>query len=151
MQRTLSTNTYQFHFFVLPMIFMPNPTVSYLCSQLASVTKGLCKQLLQANRFLPTSEETASYAVPICPPGMHSMHVSLFHFFFFFLLVLTLHLREEWKGKRGVNWRQNKTSIKPEGLTTVCMGTPKLYLLAPVFVQGTINVCTFRFRCCVFS
>lgn len=84
MQRTLCTNTYQFHFFVLPMIFMPNPTAPYLCSQLASVTKGLCKQLLQANRFLPTSEETASYAAPICPPGMHKNMSPIFNFFFFF-------------------------------------------------------------------
>lgn len=83
MQRTLCTNTYQFHFFVLPMIFMPNPTAPYLCSQLASVTKGLCKQLLQANRFLPTSEETASYAAPICPPGMHKNMSPIFIFFFF--------------------------------------------------------------------
>lgn len=65
------------------MIFMPNPTAPYLCSQLASVTKGLCKQLLQANRFLPTSEETASYAAPICPPGMHENMSPIFFFFFF--------------------------------------------------------------------
>lgn len=59
---------------------MPNPTAPYLCSQLASVTKGLCKQLLQANRFLPTSEETASYAAPICPPGMHKNMSAVFIF-----------------------------------------------------------------------
>lgn len=81
-KRTPCTNTYQFHFFVLPMIFMPNPTAPYLCSQLASVTKGLCKPLLQANRFLPTSEETASYAAPICPPGMHKNMSPIFFFFF---------------------------------------------------------------------
>lgn len=84
MQRTLCTNTYQFHFFVLPMIFMPNPTAPYLCSQLASVTKGLSKQLLQANRFLPTSEETASYAAPICPPGMHKNMSPIFFLFYVF-------------------------------------------------------------------
>lgn len=83
MQRTQCTNTYQFHFFVLPMIFMPNPTAPYLCSQLASVTKGLCKQLLQANRFPPTSEETASYAAPICPPGMHKNMSPNFFFYLF--------------------------------------------------------------------
>lgn len=81
-KRTPRTNTYQFHFFVLPMIFKPNPTAPYLCSQLASVTKGLCKPLLQANRFLPTSEETASYAAPICPPGMHKKNCLPFSFFF---------------------------------------------------------------------
>lgn len=74
-------NTYQFHFFVLPMIFMPNPAVPYLCSQLASVTKGLCKQLLQANRFLPTSEETASDAAFMYPPGIHGKCSSQFSFF----------------------------------------------------------------------
>ena len=40
------------HFFIL-FVLMQNPKVPYLCSQLASVTKGLCKQLPQANRFLP--------------------------------------------------------------------------------------------------
>lgn len=94
MQRTLCTNTYQFHFFVLPMIFMPNPTAPYLCSQLASVTKGLCKQLLQANRFLSTSEETASYAAPICPPGMHKNMSPLFHFF------STCFNRGRWREER---------------------------------------------------
>lgn len=97
-KRTLCINTYQFHFFVLPMIFMPNPTAPYLCSQLASVTKGLCKLLLQANRFLPTSEETASYAAPICPPGMHKNMSPIFFSFFFFLLVLTVLFRGRWRG-----------------------------------------------------
>lgn len=116
MQRTLCTNTYQFHFFVLPMIFMPNPTAPYLCSQLASVTKGLCKQLLQANRFLPTSEETASYAAPICPPGMHKNMSPIF--FSFFSLILTVHFRVRWRGKRGARNRTvNKTSREPGGLT----------------------------------
>lgn len=106
MQRTLCTNTYQFHFFVLPMIFMPNPTAPYLCSQLASVTKGLCKQLLQANRFLSTSEETASYAAPICPPGMHKNMSPLFHFF---PLVLTeedggRREEQEWESKQNEHW-----------------------------------------------
>lgn len=105
MQRTLCTNTYQFHFFVLPMIFMPNPTASYLCSQLASVTKGLCKQLLRANRFLPTSEETASYAAPICPPGMHRNTSPTFISFCFF----TCFNSERWMGKKRES-KQNKNT-----------------------------------------
>jgi len=105
MQRTLCTNTYQFHFFVLPMIFMPNPRVPYLCSQLASVTKGLCKQLLQANRFLPTSEETASYAAPICPPGMQR---NMSPFFFCF----NTAFRKEMERKEG----NDKQETKPGGL-----------------------------------
>lgn len=43
----------------------------YLCSQLASGTKGLYKLLPAANRFLSTSEGTAAAAAPICPPGVH--------------------------------------------------------------------------------
>lgn len=95
MQNTQCTNTYQFHFFVLPMIFMPNPTTLYLCSQLASVTKGLCKQLLQANRFLPTSEETASYAAPICPPGMHKNMSAISIFFSHFAFQRKMERKEE--------------------------------------------------------
>lgn len=53
MQRSPHTHAYHTHFFVLSMIFMQIPTVSYLCSQLATGTKGLCKQLQQANRFHP--------------------------------------------------------------------------------------------------
>lgn len=84
------TNTYQFHFFVLPTIFMPSPAAPYLCSQLASVTKGLCKPLLPANRFLPTSEETAADAAAYLSARHAPKHVCLFSFFlvfpFFFLL-----------------------------------------------------------------
>lgn len=112
MQRALHTNTYQFLFFVCPVIFIPNPTVPYLCSQLASVTKGLCKQLLQANRFFPTSEETASYAAPICPPGMCTKTCLFFHFC---LLVSTLRVRERWRKKER---RLNKACTKSRGLTT---------------------------------
>lgn len=53
MQRSPHTRAYHTHFFVLSMIFMQIPTVPYLCSQLATGTKGLCKQLQQANRFHP--------------------------------------------------------------------------------------------------
>lgn len=111
MQRTLCINTYQFHFFVLLVIFMPNPTAPYLCSQLASVTKGLCKQLLQANRFLPTSHETASCAAPICPPGMNK-NITHFHLFYY---LLTLHLI----GRLRRNRRINKPSTKPAGFTFI--------------------------------
>lgn len=115
MQRNLCTNTYQFHFFVLLVIFMPNPTAPYLCSQLASVTKGLCKQLLLANRFLPTSEEAASYAASICPPGMHKITSP-----FFFLLVLTLHSGGRQREKRR-NRNRKKTSTNPGHLyCTLC-------------------------------
>lgn len=107
-KRTLHTNTYQFHFFVLPVIFKPNPKALYLCSQLASVTKGLCKPLLQANRFPPTS--TASYAVPICPPGMHE---NMSPIFFFPPLVLTLHYGGQWGGKRRMRNRGVNKSRKP--------------------------------------
>lgn len=91
------TNTYQFHFFVLPMIFMPNPAAPYLCSQLASVTKGLCKPLLRANRFLPTSEETAGDAAAYLSARHARKHVCRFSFsiFFFFLLVLAVLFRGE--------------------------------------------------------
>lgn len=71
MQTELAHKHLSVSFLVLPMIFMPNPTVLYLCSQLASVTKGLRKPLPPANRFLPTSEATAASAAPACPPGMH--------------------------------------------------------------------------------
>lgn len=116
MQRTLCTNTYQFHFFVLPMIFMPNPTVPYLCSQLASVTKGLCKQLLQANRFLPTSEETASYAAPICPLGMHKNRSTIF---LFFLLVSTVHFRGRLRGKQRTGNRTAQNQMVSHPYTVV--------------------------------
>lgn len=102
-----STNTYQFHFFVLPMIFMPDPTAPYLCSQLASVTKGLCKPLLQANRFLPTSEETAGCAVPICLPGMHWNMSAIFICFTCFNCIFQTGKGRMW------NRRVNK-STKPQ-------------------------------------
>lgn len=107
MQRNLCTNTYQFHFFVLLVIFMPNPTAPYLCSQLASVTKGLCKQLLLANRFLPTSEEAASYAASICPPGMHKITSP----FFFFTCFNTAFGRKEEKQKQKENKHKPGTLI----------------------------------------
>lgn len=53
MQRSLHMHAYRAHFFVLSMIFMQIPAVPYLCSQLPTGTKGLCKQLQQANRFHP--------------------------------------------------------------------------------------------------
>lgn len=57
---------------------MPNPTARYLCSQLASGTKGLCKPLPPANRFFPTSEEAAAaaaavaVAAPVCLSAGHA-------------------------------------------------------------------------------
>lgn len=72
MQTELAHKHLSVSFLVLPMIFMPNPTALYLCSQLASVTKGLRKPLPPANRFLPTSEATAAAAAaPASPPGVH--------------------------------------------------------------------------------
>lgn len=72
MQTELAHKHLSVSFLVLPMIFMPNPTALYLCSQLASVAKGLRKPLPPANRFLPTSEATAAAAAaPVCPPGVH--------------------------------------------------------------------------------
>lgn len=63
---------------------MPNPAAPYLCSQLASVTKGLCKPLLRANRFLPTSEETAGDAAAYLSARHAPKHVCRFSFSFFF-------------------------------------------------------------------
>lgn len=134
-------NTYQFHFFVLPMIFMPNPTAPYLCSQLASVTKGLCKQLLQANRFLPTSEKTASYAAPICPPGMHKNMSPIF----IFSLLLAVQFRGRCGGKRRMRSRSiNKTSTETEGCInlsfSLCVGTALLKQSSDCSVSSPLHV-----------
>lgn len=73
---------------------MPSPAAPYLCSQLASVTKGLCKPLPPANRFLPTSEGTAADAAAYLSARHAPKHVCLFSFFlvfpfFFFFVTFT--------------------------------------------------------------
>lgn len=86
---------------------MPSPAAPYLCSQLASVTKGLCKPLLPANRFLPTSEETAADAATYLSARHAPKHVCLFFpfslFSHFVLPPLVLEAlpspgRRGWKG-----------------------------------------------------
>lgn len=118
MQRTQCTNTYQFHFFVLPMIFMPNPTVLYLCSQLASVTKGLCKQLLQANRFL-LQRRTVSYAAPIYPPGMHGNMSPPFFFFFRTCFKTVLQREMEKKARKQETSKSMHQTKRPLGVWTL--------------------------------
>lgn len=69
MQRSLHMHAYRAHFFVLSMIFMQIPAVPYLCSQLPTGTKGLCKQLQQANRFHPLQKNHQLRCSPsVCKP-----------------------------------------------------------------------------------
>lgn len=80
---------------------MPSPAAPYLCSQLASVTKGLHKPLLPANRFLPTSEGTAADAAAYLSARHAPKHVGLFSLFFIFLLPPLVLAREEEKVEAG--------------------------------------------------